>query len=118
MGVYQHAACAPLPKETSQCTCQVTGGRTFWRIARISTAYTCTLVHAFILKQETTALLFILVSLMFACDLWMVYSEPLRGLSVVFPSSAILVNSIIGFQSVTVPFIGFLQMLGVVSLHC
>src|SRR6218665_81872 len=40
MGVYQHAACSPLPKETSQCTCQVTGGQTFSTIVRISTAYT------------------------------------------------------------------------------
>src|SRR6218665_2096350 len=50
MGAHQHAACAPLPKETC-CICQVTGGRTFSRIVRISTTYTCALVHAFILNQ-------------------------------------------------------------------
>jgi len=57
---------------------------------------------------------------MFACDLWMVYSEPLLDWLVVSPSSAILVNScgipFIGFQSTGVSFIGFLQFLGIVSL--
>src|SRR6218665_1751736 len=56
---------------------------------------------------------------MFACDLWMVYSEPLLDLLVAFPSSATLVNScgipFIGFQSASVSFVGFLQLLGIVS---
>src|SRR6218665_3339165 len=61
-----------------------------------------------------------LASLMFACDLWMVYSEPLLDCLVVSPSSATLVNlcgiPFIGFQSASVSFIGFLQLLGVVFL--
>ena len=61
-----------------------------------------------------------MASLMFTCDLWMVYSEPLLDWLVVSPSSATLVNScgipFIGFQSASVSFIGFLQLLGVVSL--
>ena len=58
--------------------------------------------------------------LMFACDLWMVYTGPLLDWLVVSPSSATLVNScgipFIGFQSASISFIGFLQLLGVVSL--
>src|SRR6218665_1743568 len=50
----------------------------------------------------------------------MVYSELLLDLLVVSPSSATLVNScgipFTGFQSASVSFIGFLQLLGVVSL--
>src|SRR6218665_380545 len=61
-----------------------------------------------------------LASLMFACDLWMVYSEPLLDCLVVSPSSATLVNlcgiPFIGFQSASVSFTGFLLLLlGVVS---
>src|SRR6218665_681867 len=67
-----------------------------------------------------TALLFVLASLMFACVLWMVYSELLLDCLVVSPSLAILGNScgitFIDFQSVSVSFIGFLQLLGAVSL--
>src|SRR6218665_46788 len=70
--------------------------------------------------KRHSALLFVLASLMFVSDLWMVYSEPLLDSLVVSPSSATLVNScgipFIGFQSASVSFIGFLQLLGVVSL--
>jgi len=68
----------------------------------------------------TIALLFILVSLMFTCDLWMAYSEPLLDWLVLFQSSATLVNScripFISFQSASISFIWFLQLLGVISL--
>jgi len=57
---------------------------------------------------------------MFACDLWMMYSEPLLDWLVLSLSLAILVNScgipFIGFQFASVSFIGFLQLLDVVSL--
>ena len=77
MGVYQHA-CAPLPKETSQCTYQVTGGRTFLRIVRISTAYTCTLVPAFILNRlDYCSSLYLSLPYVRVRPIWMVYSEPL-----------------------------------------
>src|SRR6218665_1964878 len=58
MGVHQHAACAPLPKETCQCTCQVTGGRTFSRIVRISTAYICMCPNSCFYPQPTRLLFF------------------------------------------------------------
>ena len=43
--------------------------------------------------KRHSALLFVLASLMFVSDLWMVYSEPLLDSLVVSPSSATLVNS-------------------------